>query len=127
MSIVALLLGRVALLNDFKKELAVFAENPEIDIQVAHKIQKKNPIMLLEKVQYELENGSIDGLKEALFSWAKKEGLSVGPIMQSLRIALVGDLSGPDLFAIIGILEKSVTLNRIAYAITYFKNLNNIS
>lgn len=127
LSIVALLLGRVALLNDFKKELAVFAENPEIDIQVAHKIQKKNPIMLLEKVQYELESGSVDGLKEALFSWTKKEGFSIGPIMQSLRIALVGDLSGPDLFAIIGVLEKSVTLNRIAYAITYFKNLNNIS
>ena len=83
--------------------------------------------MILEKIQLELESRPIEGLKDVLFAWARAEELSVGSIMQSLRIALVGQLAGPDLFAIMEVLEKDVTLNRVARAITYFKNLNNIS
>jgi glutamyl/glutaminyl-tRNA synthetase len=51
--------------------------------------------------------------------WATKQSLGVGVVMQSLRIALVGKLSGPDLFAIITVLGNSVSLRRIENAITY--------
>lgn len=125
--IISLVLDRVELLTDFKKELTVFTKNPEINAQAAQKIHKKNPLLILEKVQQELRAGPVNRLKEVLFAWAKTEGFSVGPIMQSLRVAIVGELAGPDLFAIMEVLEKDVTLNRIANAIVYFKNLNNIS
>jgi glutamyl-tRNA synthetase len=51
--------------------------------------------------------------------WAKKQSISVGVLMQSLRIALVGKLTGPDLFDIIEILGNSVSLLRIKNAISY--------
>jgi len=53
--------------------------------------------------------------------WAKEQEIAVGTLMQTLRIALVGRLAGPDLFAIMEIIEKDVTLNRIQLAIAYFK------
>jgi glutamyl-tRNA synthetase len=40
--------------------------------------------------------------------------------MQSLRMALVGKLTGPDLFEICKVLGKDVTLKRIDQAISYF-------
>ncbi len=123
-ALLALVLDRVELLTDFNKELNLFLHDPIMDASAAQKVLKKNPVLLLEKIQEELQSAPLSGLKETLFAWAKAEGLSVGPIMQSLRLALVGQLAGPDLFAIMDILEKDVTLNRIANAIDYFKNQN---
>ena len=42
--------------------------------------------------------------------------------MQLLRISIVGELSGPDLFSIIKIIGKSVTLNRIDNLMSKLKN-----
>jgi glutamyl-tRNA synthetase len=56
--------------------------------------------------------------------WAKANEVPMGVMMQSLRIALVGKLSGPDLFQICLVLGKDVTLNRIERVISHF-NLKN--
>jgi glutamyl-tRNA synthetase len=46
-------------------------------------------------------------------NWAKEESIPMGALMQSFRIALVGQLSGPDLFEICNVLGKEVSLIRI--------------
>ena len=45
--------------------------------------------------------------------WNEKEGLPFGAIMQSLRLAIVGSLSGPDIFSICEILGNEITLRRL--------------
>ena len=52
--------------------------------------------------------------------WAKENEINVGLMMQSLRIALVGELSGPDVFEICKVLGKEVTLKRLEGAKSFF-------
>ena len=52
-------------------------------------------------------------LKEALMVFGSENGISFGNIMKSLRLCLVGNLSGPDLFKIIEIIGPEEALNRI--------------
>ena len=51
--------------------------------------------------------------KNEIQKWNEKEGLPFGAIMQSLRLALVGNLSGPDLFDICEVLGNEITLRRL--------------
>jgi hypothetical protein len=42
--------------------------------------------------------------------------------MQSLRLAIVGNLSGPDILIVCGLLEKEVILKRLKKLINYLNN-----
>lgn len=50
-------------------------------------------------------------------SWIQEQGIGMGKVMQPLRIALVGEMKGPDLFEIITVLGKEETVERIKKAI----------
>ena len=121
LEVVALIKDRVELLTDFDQETEPFVKTPEIDPAAAQKIAPKNPVAILEKAQEVIQESGLNGLKSILMDWAKEQEIAVGTLMQTLRIALVGRLAGPDLFAIMEIIEKDVTLNRIQLAIAYFK------
>ena len=63
---------------------------------------------------------------EILFEYFKESEIeeneiNIGVMMQCFRIALVGKLSGPDLFEICKFLDKDIILVRISKAIYYFK------
>jgi glutamyl-tRNA synthetase len=49
--------------------------------------------------------------------WASENNIKLGAIMTPLRIALVGELKGPSVFAVCGVLGKSECVRRIAAAI----------
>ena len=49
--------------------------------------------------------------------WASENNIKLGVIMAPLRIALVGALKGPSVFAICGVLGKDECARRIASAI----------
>jgi len=51
-------------------------------------------------------------LKEGLY-WGAENNISLGNIMKTLRLSLVGSLSGPDLFKIIAFIGPDETLQRI--------------
>lgn len=54
-------------------------------------------------------------------NWILEKELGMGKIMQPLRIALVGEMKGPDLFEIIAVLGKNETVNRLQTAINHFQ------
>jgi glutamyl-tRNA synthetase len=56
-------------------------------------------------------------LSSSIKAWANESGVKMCMIMAPLRIALVGTLKGPDVFAICGVLGKAECLRRIATAI----------
>ena len=122
--IMSLIASRIDLLSDIGAQIEVFIKNPSIDERIAQKILKKNPIPILEKSKVLLLQKPFTDLKYALFDWAKSENVAIVSIMQTLRLSLVGNLSGPDLFSIMEILGKDVTLDRIVSATSFFVNLN---
>ena len=51
--------------------------------------------------------------KSGIQQWNEKEGVSYKTTMQSLRLAIVGNLSGPNIFSICKILGNEITLRRL--------------
>ena len=120
----SLITSRIDLLSDVEAQIKIFTKNPSIDEKVAKKILKKNPVAILEKSRVLLQQKPFADLKGELFDWSESENVSIGSAMQTLRLSLVRSLSGPDLFSIMEILGKDVTLDRITYATRFFVNLN---
>ena len=63
-----------------------------------------------------------ENLKEKLMLWGKSEKINFGSIMQLLRLAIVGELAGPDIINASKVLGKSLTLERLKNIKTYIKN-----
>lgn len=121
--IIDLVKERLHTLDDIKESVAFFIKDPELDEKALQKIRSKDPVRLLKTVESFIEKEvSLDTLKQSCMSWAKENSVSVGAMMQSLRVAIVGKLAGPDLFSIIIIIGKTVTLRRIRHTITHINN-----
>jgi glutamyl-tRNA synthetase len=56
---------------------------------------------------------TIDKLNETIKGWITSNNIGFGKVMMPLRLALVGDLQGPEVFEIMFIIGKDETLKRI--------------
>lgn len=56
-------------------------------------------------------------LSERVKPWITEAGIGFGRVMQPLRLSLVGEMKGPDVFAIMELLGKEETIERIENAI----------
>ena len=110
--LVNLVKERLYTLKDLEKEIAFVEKTYPYDEKVLNKLKDKNPIVILNKIKETIEKET-PNLKESLMNWAKEESIPMGALMQSFRMALVGQLSGPDLFEVCNVLGKEVSLNRI--------------
>lgn len=70
----------------------------------------------LEAAEFNSEN-----VKKAVHNFAENKGLGMGKVMMPLRLALVGELKGPDVPDILEILGKEESIFRIHNAINNFK------
>ncbi|WP_027387536.1 glutamate--tRNA ligase [Chryseobacterium gregarium] len=70
----------------------------------------------LEAAEFNAEN-----IKKAVQDFAENKGLGMGKVMMPLRLALVGELKGPDVPDILEILGKEESISRIHNAINNFK------
>ena len=125
LSLLELLKERLFTLNDLAQEIEWMREPQNYDEKIVQKLLSKGALEVMEgMLDIVKEVSELSDLKEALMPWAKKHGINTGVMMQSLRVALVGKLAGPDIFEICSILGKDVTLNRIAIAISFFNSKN---
>tara|TARA_Y100000385_G_scaffold287645_1_gene352332 strand:+ start:5603 stop:7051 length:1449 start_codon:yes stop_codon:yes gene_type:complete len=113
--IVNLIKERLNTTHDIDKELSVFLRQPkEYDSNVIEKINRE---VIYDVLNFCKLNPALianpGALKESLMAFGSKENISFGNIMKSLRLCLVGNLSGPDLFKIIEIIGPEEALNRI--------------
>lgn len=60
-------------------------------------------------------------LKQAVHDFAENKGLGMGKVMMPLRLALVGELKGPDVPDIMELIGKEESISRINNAINNFK------
>lgn len=62
-----------------------------------------------------------ENLKQVVHDFAENKGLGMGKVMMPLRLALVGELKGPDVPDIMELIGKEETISRINNAINNFK------
>ena len=123
LGLLELLKERLFTLNDLAQQIEWIQEPQNYDEKIVQKLLSKGALEVMEGMLDILKEVSdLSDLKEALMPWAKKNGINTGVMMQSLRVALVGKLAGPDIFEICNLLGKDVTLERIALAISYFNS-----
>ena len=109
------------LLEDFETEARLFFHDPNTYDEKVVKIIKKNDTKKILKFLIYLIDKKIQAKnwKEYFSKWSNKETVPIGQIMQSLRLAIIGNLSGPDILKVCGLLEKEVILRRLRKLINY--------
>ena len=113
--IIDLVKERLNTLFDVEKEVFVFVSQPKnYDKEVIEKITRNTIYNVLNfcKLKKELISEP-SSLKESLMSFGSENQISFGNIMKTLRLCIVGSLSGPDLFKIMDIIGPEETLHRI--------------
>ena len=119
--VVGLVQDRLTLLTDLWDEAYFFFVAPvEYDEKAVRKQWKEETPQILSAVMNSIENAydaQAETLSAGIKLWANKNNIKLGMIMAPLRIALVGALKGPDVFAICSVLGKAECVKRIAYAI----------
>lgn len=119
--IVQLLKERAAFVSDLWEQGSFFFEAPQhFDEKAAKKAFKENTASLLNSVVEILEkteNFSTENLTEKVKGWITSEKIGFGAVMMPLRLSLVGEMKGPDVFDIISILGKKESIQRIRFAI----------
>ena len=85
----------------------------EFDMDAIKNILKSVGLNDLNIIKENIKLSKTNSIKEGIYKDSQIKGVSFGKLMQFLRISLVGDLSGPDVFFIIKIVGKDVTLRRL--------------
>ena len=71
----------------------------------------------LNEVLNGIDDFSAKNVEKIVKDWIAAQELPVGKIMQPLRISLVGEMKGPDVFEIAALLGKEETMKRIQKAV----------
>ncbi len=123
LKIVSLLKERATFVSDFWEDGSFFFEIPtSYDEKAASKSFGNETPTYLSKV-IEILNAEADFTAENLSAnvkgWITAEGIGFGKVMMPLRLSLVGEMKGPDVFEIISVLGKNKTIQRLQNAIQF--------
>lgn len=121
--VVGLVKDRANLTTELFNLVDFFFVAPNAYDAKAAKNWKEDTNSLMEQVSNVIDNVANFDAKEietAVKNWIQENELGMGKIMQPLRIAMVGEMKGPDLFEIISSLGKAETKNRLHTAIQNF-------
>ena len=97
-----------------------FIAPSEYNKKAAKKAWKEGTTELMQElieVIEKIENFDSETVTSEIKNWITNKEIGFGKVMMPLRLALVGELSGPDVYVIASILGKSETITRIQNAI----------
>ena len=97
-----------------------FVAPTEFDAKAAKKAWKETTSEIMTSVKNiitEVENFEKENLQDQVKGWITEQGIGFGKVMQPLRLSLVGEMKGPDLFHIMTSIGKEETIKRIDFAI----------
>lgn len=127
-AITELLQNRIEVITElFEKGKYFFKPVNEYVEKIVRKKYKKLSKKVLTEFAVALKNKnnySSVKIKECLSKITKENEMSVGEVMQLLRIAVTGEQGGPDLMDIIHILGKEESSDRILKAISKFDEIS---
>lgn len=122
-TIISLVKERATFMEDLWEQSSFFFEAPiSYDKKAAQKSFKEDTKALLQKVVEILQE--TDGftttiLSEKIKGWITAEGIGFGKVMMPLRLSLVGEMKGPDVFDILSVLGKEASIKRIEKALLF--------
>jgi len=123
--VIELLKERATFVKDFWEQGGFFFTAPTEYAPKAVKKQWKEqtPDLMLEVIEVlqNIDDFKAENIKEKLSDWITGKEIGFGKVMQPLRLSLVGDLKGPDLFVIMEMLGKDEVINRIQKAVETIK------
>jgi glutamyl-tRNA synthetase len=124
--IVSLVKERVNFVQELWDEAYFFFETPEsYDEKVVKKRWKTDSpqqMEILASLLDNLEGFSADKIDEKIKNWIIENELSMGGIMNALRLLLVGAAKGPHLGDIMEVLGKAESIKRIRSGIKALSN-----
>ena len=116
---------RVNFANELWSQTSFFFVAPTVyDEQVVKKRWKEDTPEHLKRISDIIANASLferDILHDQVAEYITANQLNMGQIMNCLRLSLVGEAKGPDLFEIIVLLGKDETICRIGKAVEVIK------
>ena len=119
--VVELIKERATFISDFWELSSFFFEAPKSYVEKSAKKAWKDDtdsiMKELASVISDIEVKSAEYLQAEIKEWITKKEIGFGKVMQPLRLALVGDLKGPDLFQIMFFIGRDATVRRIELAI----------
>ena len=122
--VVGLIKERATFVSDFWGLSSFFFEAPKNYVEkAARKAWKEDTDGIMKELASVIgntESDSVEHLQTVIKEWITNEGIGFGKVMQPLRLALVGDLKGPDLFQIMFMIGRDATVRRIELAIDSF-------
>ena len=119
--IVAMIKERATFASDLWEQGHFFFEAPTTyDEKAAKKAFKEDTSGILAsvvKIMQDTEDFTADQLSEKIKGWVTSQEMGFGKVMMPLRLALVGAMQGPDVFAIAAILGQEEAIARLKTAI----------
>jgi glutamyl-tRNA synthetase len=82
-------------------------------LKKAIKEDTKTVLNEVKELVNSLDGFDIESLQEKIKGWITSNNIGFGKVMMPLRLALVGDLQGPEVFEIMSLIGKDETLKRI--------------
>ena len=121
--IVSLVKERATFPNDIWEQSSFFFERPSAyDEKASKKAFKEDTPEVLSKVIALLNKAddfSAAHISDLIKSWITSEEIGFGKVMMPLRLALVGEMKGPDVFDISAILGKEESVQRIQNVVDF--------
>ncbi|MGM5469131.1 glutamate--tRNA ligase [Flavobacteriaceae bacterium LMO-SS05] len=115
--VVGLIKERATFVNEFWGLSHYFFVSPNTyEEKALKKAIKEDTKAILSEAKNQIQAISIfsvENLHDKIKGWITSENIGFGKIMMPLRLALVGDLQGPDVFEIMFLIGKDETLKRI--------------
>ncbi len=119
--VVGMIKERATFISDFWALSSYFFKAPDTyDEKASKKAFKEGTKEILTTVVTIInttEDFSVESLQTAIKGWITSNNIGFGQVMMPLRLALVGELQGPDVFDIMFMIGKSETVKRIEKAI----------
>jgi glutamyl-tRNA synthetase len=119
--VVGMIKERATFISDFWALSSYFFKAPNTyDEKASKKAFKEGTKEILTTVVTIInttEDYSVESLQTAIKGWITSNNIGFGQVMMPLRLALVGELQGPDVFDIMFMIGKSETVKRIEKAI----------
>lgn len=120
--VISLIKERATFVSDFWELGNYFFEAPiAYNEKVVKKQWKENTPKIMGQllsVITAIDNFISETIESSIKHWITEEGLSFGQVMAPLRLVLVGDLKGPQLFDIMELIGKTESTERIQRAIS---------
>lgn len=120
--IVGLVKERATFVEDLWEQASFFFETPTAYNEKASKkaFKEDTPQILAQVVRIinETQEFNAVAISESIKGWITSQEMGFGKVMQPLRLSLVGEMKGPDVFEIATLLGKEETVLRIENAIS---------